>query len=102
MLIPQVLLKTVFDEVRLTLVAPEWPRAPWSHLFRRVAELQLRVDGPVYIREDGNLRTAQRWAAVIAVSTAPITDNFVPCKDMCLQAVINVLHRHVLSLFFNV
>ena len=38
---------TVFDEICLTLVAPEWPRAPWFNLFRRVAEQQFRVDGHV-------------------------------------------------------
>ena len=65
-LIPQVLLKTIFDEVRLTLVAPEWPRAPWFPSFRRVAERQFRVDGPVYLLADGKLRPAPRWATVIA------------------------------------
>ena len=59
--------KPVFDEVCLTLVAPEWPRVPWFHLFRRVAERKFRVDGPVYLTEDGNVRQAPRWATVIAV-----------------------------------
>ena len=55
------------DEVRLMLVVPEWPRAPWFHLFRRVAERQFRVDGPVYLTEDCKLRPVPRWATVIAV-----------------------------------
>ena len=64
---PQVLLKTVFDEVRLTLVAPEWPRAPWFSSFLRVAERQFRVDCHVYLTEVGKLRPAPRWATGIAV-----------------------------------
>ena len=64
---PQVLSKTVFYEVRLTLVAPEWPRSPWFPLFRHVAERLFRVDGPVYLLDDGELRPAPRWATVIAV-----------------------------------
>ena len=78
---PQVLSKTVFDEVRLTLVAPEWPRAPWLHLFRRVAERQFSVDGPACLLEDGKLRPAPRLATVI--------DNIGPCKGMRLQAVMH-------------
>ena len=59
--------KPVFDEVCLALVAPEMPRAPWFPLFRRVAERQFRVDGPVYFLDDGKLRPAPRWATVFAV-----------------------------------
>ena len=59
--------KTVFDEVRLTLVAPEWPRAPWFPLFRRVAERQFRVDGPVYLLDNGKLRPVPRWDIVITL-----------------------------------
>ena len=36
--------KIVADEVRLMLVVPEWPRAPWFKLFRRLVERQFRVD----------------------------------------------------------
>ena len=66
-LIPQVLSKIVADEVRLMLVVPEWPRAPWFKLFRRFVERQFRVDGPIYLTDDGKLRPAPRWATVIAV-----------------------------------
>ena len=66
-LIPQVLSKIVADEVRLMLVVPEWPRAPWFKLFRRLVERQFRVDGPLYLTDDGKLRPAPRWATVIAV-----------------------------------
>ena len=59
--------KAVFDEVRLTFVAPEWPQVPWYHLFRLVVEEQFRVDGPVHLTENGKLRPAPRWATVIAV-----------------------------------
>ena len=37
-LIHQVLSKNVADEVRIMLVVPEWPRAPWFKLFRRLVE----------------------------------------------------------------
>ena len=66
-LIPQVLSKIMADEVRLMLVVPEWPRAPWFKLFRRLVERQFRVDGPLYLTDDGTLRPAPRWATVIAV-----------------------------------
>ena len=66
-LIPQVLLKNVADEVRLMLVVTEWPRVPWFKLFRRWVERQFRVDGPLYLTDDGKLRPAPRWATVIAV-----------------------------------
>ena len=42
--------KIVADEVRLMLVVPEWPRAPWFKLFRRLVERQFRVDGPLYLQ----------------------------------------------------
>ena len=53
--------------IHLMSVVSEWPRSPWFHLFRRVAERQFRVDGPVYLLEIGKMRTAPRWASVIAV-----------------------------------
>ena len=59
--------KIVADEVRLMLVVPEWPRAPWFKLFRRLVERQFRVDGPLYLTDDGKLRSAPRWATFIAV-----------------------------------
>ena len=59
--------KTVFEEVCLTFVATELPRAPWVPLFRRVAKRQFRGDGHVYLIDDGNLRPAPRWTNVIAV-----------------------------------
>ena len=57
----------VADEVRIMLVVPKWPRAPWFKLFRRLVERQFRVDGPLYLTDDGKLRPAPRWATVIAV-----------------------------------
>ena len=66
-LIPQVLSKIAADEVRLMLVVPEWPRAPWFKLFRRLVERQFRVYGPLYLTDDGKLLPAPRWATVIAV-----------------------------------
>ena len=57
LLIPQGLSKTVSDEVRLMSAVSEWPRAPWFTLFRHVSERLFRVDSPVYILEDGKLRT---------------------------------------------
>ena len=59
--------KIVADEVRLMLVVPEWPRFTWFKLFRRLAERQFRVNGPLYLTDDGKLRPAPRWATVIAV-----------------------------------
>ena len=53
--------------IRLMSVVSDWPRGPWFPLFRRVAERQFRVDGPVYLPDDGKLRPAPRWATVIAV-----------------------------------
>ena len=41
--------------------------SPWYPLFRSVTERQFRVDGHVYLLEDGKLRTSPRWATVIAV-----------------------------------
>ena len=66
-LIPQDLSKIVADEVSLMLVVPEWPRAPWFELFRRLVERQFRADGPLYLTDDGKLRPAPRLATVIAV-----------------------------------
>ena len=59
--------KNSLRRIRLTSVVSEWPRAPWFHLFRRVAERQFRVDGHVYLTEDVKLRPAPRWATVIAI-----------------------------------
>ena len=40
---------------------------PWFKLFRRLVERQFRVDGPLYLTDDGKLRPAPSWATVIAV-----------------------------------
>ena len=62
-----VLSKIEADKVRLMLVVPEWPCAPWFKLFRRLVERHFRVDGPLYLTDDGKLRPAPRWATIIAV-----------------------------------
>ena len=59
--------KNRLRRIRLMSVVSDWPRGPWFPLFRRVEERQFRVDGSVYILEDGKLRTAPRWATVVAV-----------------------------------
>ena len=46
---------------------PEWPRGPWFKLFRHLVERQFRVNGSLYLTDDGKLRPAPRWATVIAV-----------------------------------
>ena len=66
-LIPQVLSKIVADKVRIMLVVPEWTRSPWFKLVLRLVERQFRVDGPIYLTDDGKLRPVPRWATVIAV-----------------------------------
>ena len=52
-MIPAVLRKVIRDQVRIILVIPEWPAAPWYHLYRQVAEKSELLTDPVYLSADG-------------------------------------------------
>jgi len=66
-LIPRVLRKVIQDRVRLMLVVPEWPNAPWYIIYRRLVERSMRLTDAIYLTDDGVLRPPPRWATRIAI-----------------------------------
>ena len=65
--IPQVLQKVMRDQVRMMLVVPEWPNAPWYSVFRRLTERSIRLDEAIYLTDEGQLRPPPRLATRIAL-----------------------------------
>ena len=67
-LIPLVLRKVIRENIRLMMVVPEWPTAPWYNLFRSLVEKLTIITQPPYLAADNTtLRPQPRWNTIIAI-----------------------------------
>ena len=55
-LIGKVLKKVAQEKLRIMMIVPQWPKAPWFDLLRKISEKSVVLTDPVYLAEDGHLR----------------------------------------------
>ena len=66
-LIPRVLRKIRQDQVRIMVVIPDWPKAPWYPEFESLCEKSILLTDPVFLDSEGKVRPKPWWNTRVAV-----------------------------------
>ena len=65
--ITRTLQKIAHDRVRAMVVVPEWPSAPWQHLWSQLCEKEILIRDAIYLDDEGRLRPKPRWDTKIGI-----------------------------------